>query len=154
MIFSVPFVLFFTNIYDIIFCNLFITRLELVPLTPRQQTVVYRRLATDAAIGGKENGKKLLGKPDINSARPRGSVRRSNRRPCRCGCGLDSPNSVSTTAEDGLRDPRKNALLRVACSSASITAFGPARQRCECCRIELRRPAASPLLLTVAPSLA
>jgi hypothetical protein len=106
------------------------------------------------AIGENEKGKKILGKRNRNSARPSGTVRRSNRGPCRCGFGLDSPNSVSTTAEDGLRDPRKNALLGVACSSASITAFGPARQRCECCRIELRKPAASPLLLTVAPSLA
>src|ERR1700727_713900 len=81
-------------------------------LADRESWNFNRRLATDAAIGGKENVKKLLGKPDINSARPRGSVRRSNRRPCRCGCGLDSPNSVSTTAEDGLRDPRKNALAR------------------------------------------
>src|SRR5580704_11312089 len=121
-------------------------------LADRESRNFNHRPATGAAIGGKENGKKILGNLNRNSARPRGLVRRSNRRPCRCGCGLDSPNSVSTTAEDGLRDPRKNALLRVACSSASITAFGPARQRCDCCRIELREPAASPLLLTAAPS--
>ncbi|MGA9388805.1 MAG: hypothetical protein WBV69_00030 [Candidatus Sulfotelmatobacter sp.] len=70
-----------------------------------------QRLATNAAVGGKKNREKAPGKIRGNSPRPGWNGVQSNRGPSGCGFGLHSPNSVSTTAEDGLRDRRKNRRL-------------------------------------------
>jgi hypothetical protein len=86
-----------------------------------------QRFAADAAIGRKQHREQAVRKVKRNSSCPRPFARQSNRRPCNCGSGLDSPNSVSTTAEDGLRDPGEN---RNVYSLASITAFHCPRQRC------------------------
>jgi hypothetical protein len=68
---------------------------------------VQERKSANAAIGGKENGEETLGGASNPSRRKRRRVFGNNRRPIYCGCGLVSPDSVLTTAEDGLLNPRR-----------------------------------------------
>jgi hypothetical protein len=80
--------------------------------TDGQARNLDERIAAKTAVRGKQNRKKTFGNPSGKTSNPRFRVFRSNTRPCHCGFGLVSPNSVSTTAEDGLRDTRKNDTRR------------------------------------------
>ena len=94
---------------------------------------VDERGGADAAIGGEKNGEKTLS----SAASPGGSPLRNNRRPSHCNTG---PDSVLTTAEDGLLARRAEANLPGAVPflsscyqspsyTSSITATPAARQR-------------------------
>src|ERR1039458_9538022 len=78
-------------------------------LANRETRNLHQRSAADAAIGRKQDGEETFS----NLADPTPTDRRpvtagSNRRACHCSFGLASPNSVPTTAEDGLRVARRN----------------------------------------------
>ena len=118
----------------------------------RETRNLYERRTADSTIGRKEDRKEALRNLYRNPAHPGSLVRGSNRSPCHCGFGLDSPNSVSTTAEDGLRVSHEK--WDVACLFASINNAWPARQRCGCHGAQPPRPAASRSLPTAAPALA
>src|SRR5439155_17994056 len=74
----------------------------------RQPRDIQKRLAANAAVGGKQKREETFSsaanpswlKPEPSRA-GRG-VPRNNRRPHYCDDGLTSPDSVLTTAEDGL----------------------------------------------------
>jgi hypothetical protein len=118
---------------------------------------LYQRLAAYAAIGGNEIGEKTFSNLNRNSTGPSfvkpGSVKPgfvkpgstacgSNRRPCHCGFGLDSPNSVSTTAEDGLRDAHEKWGASALPAYRQYSGVRATRQRCECRDLK-PRPAGS-----------
>jgi hypothetical protein len=133
---------------------------------------LYQRLAAYAAIGGKQIGEKTFSNLNRNSTGPRfvkpgfvkpgfvkpgfvkpgfvkpGFVKPgstacgSNRRPCHCGFGLDSPNSVSTTAEDGLRDAHEKWGASALPAYRQYSGVRATRQRCECRDLK-PRPAGS-----------
>jgi len=82
--------------------------IEAFPANRKTGKICQRQVA-NAAIGGEQNGKKAFGSVKGKLARPGVNIYGSNRTPCHWGFGLDSPNSVSTTAEDCLRDARKKS---------------------------------------------
>ena len=59
---------------------------------------------------------------------------RNNRMPCDCNCGLAGPDSVLTTAEDGLliipRTESPQPIAAMCAATSSIAAMAAARQRC------------------------
>ncbi len=118
---------------------------------------LYQRLAAYAAIGRKQIGEKTFSNLNRNStgpsfvkpgfvkpgfAKPGSTACGSNRRPCHCGFGLDSPNSVSTTAEDGLRDAHEKWGASALPAYRQYSGVRATRQRCECRDLK-PRPAGS-----------
>ena len=96
----------------------------------RQAGNVQERKSANAAIGRKKNGEETLGGASKPSRRERRRLFGNNTRPTFCGCGLVSPDSVLTTAEDGLLNPRRVRRGRTRSLQQSIAATSAARQRC------------------------
>jgi len=104
----------------------------------RQPGDVQQRLAADSAIGRKQDAEEALsGAANPSSVKLKSSgvgrsVPGNNRRPNYCDSGITSPDSVLTTAEDGLlikrRTQNRQALRSYNSSIATTTA---AKQRCD-----------------------
>ncbi len=72
----------------------------------RQPRDIQQGLAADAAIGRKENAEETLG--DWTGPSSGGQNLRNNGMPYYSNTGMARPDSVLTTAEDGLLDPAAN----------------------------------------------
>ena len=105
----------------------------------RQPGDVQQGLAADSAIGRKQDREETLsGAANPSSVRLKSSevgrsVPRNNRRPNYCDGGMTSPDSVLTTAEDGLLIIRRtqNPPRPLTFYNSSIATTTAAKQRCD-----------------------